>query len=231
MSENTLFSIYKEQFETLYRKIKKILENFKLLRREIFIEDYEKYNKEAERLLKQMELDINLDAGCLKFSYNKKKILDDFKCGLQNLNKEFKLLKEKKEYILNFNNNGSNNINSELNKNSMNLEVSSYEPLNNSEIEIPIFKTDNTDNKWHLKTIEIENFSQTKKQNLNKKYTSIDSFIKNINFSQNLRLSNSNTIINMMRNSRERSKIFLLIFCFTLVCMFVLVLYSKFEVL
>jgi predicted RND superfamily exporter protein len=244
----TLFSIYKDQYNSVKLRNEKLIESIsfkKVLDKEenIFLNiqsEIEKNFREMERIIKQMELDLNLSGGINnynKFPVNqgredKMNIIRISKNEFEKLKIKFKKEKEnfsnknKKEETINLD---ILPLNKNCQKNVEKTYSSHLDPLLNEEITI-LNITDNSNHKLHSAlrtTIELEKSSENIKRELLKQtddLTLMNNKVSNINSS----IDSSKRIITSMISSGNRNKYLLSVFSVTMVFMLILIIYSKY---
>ena len=241
MSEYTdLFNLYKEQLHIILSRGNKIIEGLKISRdseNKVF-NDLEKSILEGERILKQMELDLNLSFGISNSSKslaqnkndkNKKSIYLDGKIKIDDLRKKFKFEKEfssnklkKQELLIEV-----------KNQNKFKLDNTfSSSPLLQSENEMVIINLADRSNEklQKIKRIGIETSSQS--ENIMRDLSSQTENLRDINSkvnSLNDNVDNSSNILRRIISTNNRNKKILGVFSMAMIFMFVFIVYSKFS--
>jgi hypothetical protein len=252
MSE--LFQIYQENFNTVANNLKRLISTINTSTHisnkdyDKICENVEKNFKEIERILKIMDLEINLTGGSKYTPVNNnnknsgnRKIYYECKSTLDDIVKTYKKEKEnyvnkKKEeslgmYIKNNTDSDSSQNNYIQKYTASPSNVNAREKLlspNNEEITVITIESRTEEKLNHCKrsVIEMENISENIKSDLYRQSDDIR-LINNKVANLNNNIDTSNSLIKRMTTRGNTNKKMIALFSFALICMFVLILYSR----
>jgi hypothetical protein len=215
MSE--LFSIYEENLNIIFNKITKLFKNLSCIEQEKFnliSNDIDLNLKEAERMIKQMDLELTI-----KGDGKQKKIFSEYKLRYEKFRKELFTLKENFTYNIKMKGLITDDLDSSRNE--------LVSPSDQKEINTLLIN--NCSNKLEnakRTAIQMEGMSKTIQTELDSQTQKLGS--TNLKISQmNTTLSSGTSIISRMLNRNERNKFLLGLFSLGLVCIFVLIVYTK----
>ena len=236
-ASSDLFSIYLDQFNTCMQRNKKLLEslNFNLKEDDYskLVLDIEKNFKEAGRIVSQMNLDINLTGGkpgSKNDTVNKKqafincrKELDEVNLLFRKEKENYHLKKKAEELILRVDVIKDSKLKSDQSWNNK----SKNSDFDDDMTILSVGSQSNQKLSQIIRTgIETEKISENVLKELHghsMKIGDINSKVQLLTGS----LNNSNSIVRNMLARGNRNKAILAVFSFTLVCMFILVLFSR----
>lgn len=233
LKESELLKIYLEQMDYLIARNRKLIDNYKFSstnNKENLSNDIERNFIESERILKQIELEINIQGVDYRRVFRKiyeerNRLLNDlrlmYKKEKQNLkykDKEERLLikvssddpsKNKKDALL-LNNQSLINCDEDNMLTVVNFESNSEQKLNR------IARTG----------IELQNISEGIKKELHRQSDDISNINKKVQLVNNS-IDTSNSIVHRMISNTRRNKLIVVIFSFTLVFTFILIVISR----
>jgi hypothetical protein len=230
-NESELLKIYKEQFDYVTSRIRRLIDNYKLSssdENENLLHDVERNFKEGERILKQIELELNLqgivDSKAFRASYaEKKRVLDDLRSFFRREKENLKF-KEKERLLIKVSfENPSTGKKDPLLVNNESIDSEESEKLTILSIESKSNEKLNT----IIRTgIEMQYISEGIKKDLHRQTDDIININKKVQLVNNTIDSSNSTVHRMLSNGR-RNKILVGIFSLTLVCMFILIVISR----
>jgi hypothetical protein len=229
MSE--LFNIYIDNLNIIFNKISKLLSTLGNLKTGISESNYlEKFDltckdldinmKEAERMLKQMDLEITMNskdkAGNLKTFNTYKKRLEEYRSNYFKCKEDYIYTKKMKEMIVTNETERQNSSDSHLIQKQATV-LESQEMVDRS--------NENLQRAKHC-VLEIENTSKNVMRELEKQTGEMKNIGGKVGELSGA-LNTSNTLITRMMSRENRNKALLGVFSVTLVTLFVLILYTK----
>jgi hypothetical protein len=175
--------------------------------------------KEAERMLKQMDLEISMNTkdkvNNTKLFNNYKKRLEDFRCTYFKCKEDYIYTKKMREMVVMTETERSNQSESQLlQKQSIFANEQMVERTNDS-----LQRAKHT-------VLEIENSSKEVMKDLERQTGDLKNIGNKVG-EMNVSLNASNALISRMMSRENRNKALIGIFSVTLVTLFVLILYTK----
>jgi hypothetical protein len=238
--ESVLYQVYKDQLNSLLTQGNKMIQNLNTNNSgyDKLCSEIEKNLKESNRTLKQLDLEINLNMGGVSSGNgnlgrtNFRKEYSELKKNIDAMSVNF--VKEKEKYItrikqselvINFSSSGTGN-NNEINNNSSQREIL-LNRNNSTNEEILINSTGGKLDSCLIELNKIEGTSEEIKRSLNSHIEQMIKIRSNVE-EMNNEVDKSNSLMRRLITRGNRNKALISVFSVTLVCMFLLILYSRF---